>query len=215
MSAPKPTSQGFRDHAKDEIAKFHGRKKKKAKESGKRKKDLPNASQECILLQQHTMTSVLASDATSVTSTLTGATGAKCGSITLLQDVVILAFGPTSKPPIPVVIHSPMAHLTLLMGCVNEEWDCPNLCCVLDSDAALSTVNYHFMEAIIGQFTHILKKIYLPDNYAAIVLSGSVHTPNSLPLQRNFRSGSRFIYHIPPRMVVLPPFLLLQGQMLL
>ena len=137
----------------------------------------------------------MASDDTSVTSTLTGATGAKRGSITLLQDVVILASGPTSKPPIPVVIHSPMAHLTLLTGCVNQERDCPNLRCVLDSGAALSTTNFHFMEAVIGQFPHILKKIYLPDDYAAIVLSGIVHTPDSLPVTTELSVG--FEIHLP------------------
>ena len=99
---PQADQPGIRDHAKDEIAKFHGCKKKKAKESGKRKnintvnwENLPKASQEHILLQQRANTSVSASDATSVTSTLTGATGAKRGNITLLQDVVILVSGPT------------------------------------------------------------------------------------------------------------------------
>ncbi len=143
-----------RDHARDEIAKFRARKKKKTRKNinnRKKKKtrkninnlnwdDLPKASQECILLQQRTMTSVSASDATSVTSTITGTTSSKRGSITLLQDVVVLASGPTSKLPIPVAIHSPMAHnLTLLTGCMNEERDCPNLRCFLDSCAALTT----------------------------------------------------------------------------
>jgi len=88
-----------------------------------------------------------------------------------------------------------MAHYTLLTGCVNEERDCPNLCCVLDSDAALSAAIFHFMEAVIRQFPHILKKIYLPNDYAAIVLSGIVHTPDSLPVTTELLVG--FKIHLP------------------
>jgi hypothetical protein len=38
------------------------------------------------------------------------------------------------------------------------------------------------MEAVIRQLPHILKKIYLPDNYAAIVLSGILNTPDLAPI---------------------------------
>ena len=93
------------------------------------------------------------------------------------------------------MIHSQMAQLTLLTGSVNEDRDSPNLRCVLDSGAALSTVNFHFMEAFIRQFPHILKKIYLPDDYAAIVLSGIVHTPDSLPVTSELLVG--FEIHLP------------------
>jgi len=78
---------------------------------------------------------------------------------------------------------------------VNEDRDSPNPRCVLDSGAALSTVNFHFMEAVIRQFPHILKKIYLPDDYAAIVLSGIVHTPDSLPVTSELLVG--FKIHLP------------------
>jgi hypothetical protein len=75
-----------------------------------------------------------------------------------------------------------MAHLILQTGTSTEDRDCPGLKCVFDSGAALSTANFHFIEAVIQQFPHILKKIYLPEDYTAIVLSGIVNTPDSAPV---------------------------------
>jgi hypothetical protein len=51
------------------------------------------------------------------------------------------------------------------------------------------------MEAVIWQFPHILKKIYLPDDYAAIVLSGIVNTPDSAPVTTELTVG--FDIHLP------------------
>jgi hypothetical protein len=51
------------------------------------------------------------------------------------------------------------------------------------------------MEAVIRQYPHILKKIYLPDNYAAIILSGIVNTPDSAPITTKLNVG--FDIHLP------------------
>jgi hypothetical protein len=50
-----------------------------------------------------------------------------------------------------------MAHISLQTGNSVEEKDCPNLRCVVDTGAALSTANFHYMEAVIRQYPHILK----------------------------------------------------------
>ncbi len=39
---------------------------------------------------------------------------------------------------------------------------------------ALSTTNFDFIAAVVCQYPHILNKIYLPEDYVAIVLSGIV-----------------------------------------
>ncbi len=75
-----------------------------------------------------------------------------------------------------------MAHLTLQTSTSNEERDCPALKCVFDFGAALSHANFHFMEAVIWQFPYILKKIYLPEDYAATVLLGIVNTTGLAPV---------------------------------
>jgi len=88
-----------------------------------------------------------------------------------------------------------MAHITLATGSPNEEKDCPNLRCVFDTGAALSTANLHFMEAVVRQFPHILKRIYMPVEYAAIVLSGIVTSPNNKPVTTELPVG--FEIHLP------------------
>ncbi len=142
------------------------------------------------------------SDITSVgvNSSVTGGTGpvgwggTSRGNITLHQDVVVLATN-SRKPLIPITIHSPMAHLTLQTGLPSKDRDCPNLRCVFDSGEALSTANFHFIEAVVRQFPHILKKIYMPEDYAAIVLSGIVNTPDSAPVMTELTVG--FEIHLP------------------
>jgi hypothetical protein len=136
----------------------------------------------------------------SVNSSVTGGTGpvgqggTQRGNITLHQDVVFLVTD-SRKPLIPITIHSPMAHLTLQTGVSSEDRDCPNLRCVFDSGVALSTANFHYMEAVVRQFPDILKKIYMPEDYAAIVLSGIVNTRDSAPVTTELTVG--FEIHLP------------------
>ena len=56
------------------------------------------------------------------------------------------------------------------MGCSN----CPVVRCVLDTAAALSTGNFHFVTAIAKQYPHCIAKIFVPQDYNPIVLSGIV-----------------------------------------
>ena len=88
-----------------------------------------------------------------------------------------------------------MAHITLETGMANEEKDCPNLTCVLDTGVALSMANFHFMDAVVRQFPHILKRIYMPAEYAAIVLSGIITSSNDEPITTELPVG--FEIHLP------------------
>ncbi len=60
---------------------------------------------------------------------------------------------------------------------------------MFDSGAALSTANFHYMDAVIKQHLHILKAIYLPDNYASIILSGIVTSSNEAPITTELSVG--------------------------
>jgi hypothetical protein len=51
------------------------------------------------------------------------------------------------------------------------------------------------MKAVVWQFPHILKKIYMPEDYAAIVLSGIINTPDSVPVTTELTVG--FEIHLP------------------
>jgi hypothetical protein len=109
-----------------------------------------------------------------------------------------------------------MPHLTLQMGGPKEEKDCPALRYMLDSGALLSTTNFHYMVAVIKQYPHILKAMYLPDNlYATIVLSRIVTTPDEVPVTTKLSNGFEISFHISPRTKMRPPFSLLQVLMLL
>jgi hypothetical protein len=205
---PNNDQPGVRDSAKLNILQYQTRRRRKTWENRKRKnvhtlnlEDLPWSTQDQNLLQHWAKASGATTDATSVSvrSSITGATGSvgtgvKRGSITLHQDMVVLASDST-KPPTPIAIHSPMAHLTLQTGTSTEDRDCLGLKCVFDSGAALSTANFHFMEAVIQQFPHILKKIYLSEDYAAIVLSGIINTPDLAPVTIELTVG--FDIHLP------------------
>jgi len=201
---PNADKPGIRAHTAAQIKDFQERRGRKTARGSKRKNvntltwdDIPK-ERRAVLLQQHHSGSVVTTDGGSVASSITGVTmpqrpGARI-SVTFHQDVVVLT-GTSSLPPIPVAIHSPMAHITLAIGMANEEKDCPNLCCVFDTGAALSTANFHFMEAVVHQFPHILKRIYMPAEYAAIVLSGIVTSSNDEPITTELPVG--FEIHLP------------------
>jgi hypothetical protein len=137
-----PDKPGIRANAAIQIKDFQERRGRKTAKSSKRKNvntlswdDIPK-ERRAVLLQQHHSGLVVTTDGGSVASSITGITtpqrpGAR-NSVTLHQDVIVLT-GTSSLPPIPVAIHSPMAHITLETGTANEEKDCPNLRCVFDN----------------------------------------------------------------------------------
>jgi hypothetical protein len=88
-----------------------------------------------------------------------------------------------------------MPHLTLQTGKSSEEKDCPGLRCMLDTGASLSTANFHYMEAVVRQYPQILKAIYLPEDYAAIILSGIVTSSAAAPITTELSVG--FEIHLP------------------
>ncbi len=107
--------------------------------------DIPESRRKVLAAQHHaSLNKVVPSSASSAASTLTSTSSPgliRRGNVTLHQDVVILSTQ-SSKPQIPIAIHSPMPHLTLQTGTRNEEQDCPGLRCMLDTGASLSTANF-------------------------------------------------------------------------
>ena len=202
---PNANKPGICEHTTAQIKDFQERKGHKHTKGSKcmnvntlNWEDIPTKHRTVLLQQCHTG-SVVTTDGGSVASLITGATTTrspgKCVShITLHQDVIVLA-GSSSLPPIPVVIHSPMAHITLQTGTAHDEKDCPNLQCVFDTGVALSMANFHFMEAVVCQFPHILKRIYMSAEYAAIVLSGIVTSSNDESITTELPVG--FEIHLP------------------
>jgi hypothetical protein len=202
---PNANQPGVADRVKINIQDFQAQKKCRIKEFRKRKnvnminwEDIPAQRRKVILQQQQSLMSVVMADTTSVASSLTSPTCSSttnhCPNVVLHQDAVVLAMEP-SMPPIPITIHNPMAHVTLQTGSCDETKDCPGIRCLFDSGAALNMVNYHFMEAVICQYPHIIKQIYLPDNYAAIILSRIVSSAMDGSITTKLSVG--FELHLP------------------
>ncbi len=80
----------------------------------------------------------------------------------------------SSHPTLPVAIQKGMPHITLQLGTVLNDTKSPCIRCVLDTAAALCTSNYHFFAAIAKRYLHCVVKIYLPEDYSPIILSGIV-----------------------------------------
>ena len=130
VTCPNANKPGICEHTTAQIKDFQVRRGRKHAKGTKRKNvntlnwdDIPS-EHHTVLLKQHHSGSVVTIDGGSVASSITGATttwasGIHVSHITLHQDIIILA-GTSSLPPNPIVIHSPMAHITLQTGTSNE-----------------------------------------------------------------------------------------------
>jgi hypothetical protein len=94
--------------------------------------------------------------------------------IIFVADVVVLSSAsPTCDIlPAPIVSNFPHIHLQFgtELGCAN----CPVIRCVVDTAAALSTGNFHFVAAVAKQYPHCVAKLFVPKDCSPIVLSGIV-----------------------------------------
>jgi hypothetical protein len=200
---PNAHMSGVKEKAELNLQKFNSQKKKNVCYSKKRHnlhtlnwEDIPKKRRKVIINQQRALISIteLPSVVSSIMGSTPGANVIRRSNITLLQDVIVLSTQ-SSKPQILIRIHSPMPHLTLQTGTAKEERDCLGFRCMLDTGASLSTANFHYMEAVVWRYPHILKAIYLPDDYAAIVLSGMVTLSTDAPVTTKLPVG--FEIHLP------------------
>jgi uncharacterized Zn finger protein (UPF0148 family) len=94
--------------------------------------------------------------------------------IIFVADVVVLSSSSASRDILPAPIVSNFPHILLQFGTDLGCSNCPIVRCVLDTAAALSTGNFHFVAAIAKQYPHCVAKIFVPKDYNPIVLSGIV-----------------------------------------
>ena len=190
IKCPNAGNPGIQENAKNMIECICNKRKKKQQDSQKCKNlattnysDFDDASKERI--RQQVLQSVsTASDAASVSSSITGTTGgtttASAGAgrgrgkpVIYMYDAQVLQTE-SNRPTLPVAIQSGMPHITLQLGTVLGDNESPCIRCVLDTAAALCTGNYHFFAAIAKRYPHCVAKIYLPEDYSPIILSGIV-----------------------------------------
>ena len=204
MNANNP---GVSDNAQKNIDRMKTNRQKRHRANTKRKNlgtanflDFDEAGQKCIREQVlNAMGSCdVVSDNTSVASLVTTpstvATPAGCGCghpRIFVVDVQVLAAGPDLKPMMPVSIQSNLLHIVMQFGLDPDCPNCPSIHCAIDLCAALTTGNLHFFVLLVKQFPHIVAKIFAPQDYAPIILSGIVQS-NQEAVTTNLDVGFQF-----------------------
>ena len=94
--------------------------------------------------------------------------------IIYVVNVSVLSSSSPSRAIMPAPIMSNFPHIRLQLGSTLDCADCPVLRCVVDTAAALTTGNFHFVAALAKKYPHCVNKIYVPEDYNPIVLSGIV-----------------------------------------
>ena len=221
---PNRDNPGVRENAKKNIEKMKANRQKRHRQNTKRKNlgtanfaDFDVAGQdrirEQVLLSLHGPGRDV-SGATSVSSSVTtpssiapahgggrgGGTGrgspaGRGGGRVFIVDVTVLAAGPTLKPMMPIAIHSNLPHIVMQFG---PTLDCPNspsIRCAVDSCAALSTGNFHYFASLAKRFPHCVARVFAPQDYAPIVLSGVVQSHQHEAVTTELEVG--FQFHLP------------------
>jgi hypothetical protein len=116
------------------------------------------------------------------------------GGFILVADVVVLAAGLPLKCAMPISIQSNLPHIILQFGADLDCPNCPSICCAVDSCASLTTGNFHFFGSVAKRFPHCVSKIFIPKEYAPIVLSGIVLS-NAALITTKLEVG--FLFHLP------------------
>ena len=118
------------------------------------------------------------------------------GGVILVADVIVLAEGSPLKHDMPILIQSNLPHITIQFG---ADLNCPNchlICCAVNSCVALPMGNFHFFTSVVKCFPHCIAKIYTPEDYAPIILSGIVQS-NKEAVTTKLEVG--FLFHLPYR----------------
>jgi hypothetical protein len=89
-------------------------------------------------------------------------------------DVSVLLTATANKELLLAPITTNFPHIRLKLGTNLDNESCPEVHAIVDTATALSTGNFHFVLAIAKTFPHCLAKLYVPEDYNLIILSGIV-----------------------------------------
>jgi hypothetical protein len=92
----------------------------------------------------------------------------------LVIDVSVLSSASLNKSILLAPIMTNFPHIHLQMGTKLDCPKCPVLRCVVDTAVALMMGNFHFVAAVAKHYIHCVAKIFVPEDYNPIVLSGIV-----------------------------------------
>ncbi len=98
------------------------------------------------------------------------------GPCIFVCNVIVFGAGTALKRMMPITIQSNLPHIVLQFG---ADLNCPNclsICCAVDSCATLTTGNSHFFASLVKCAPHCVAKVFAPQDYAPIILSGIVQS---------------------------------------
>ena len=207
---PNRDNPGIRDHAAKQIENMRKNRKKRHSRNLKRKnlgtanfadfdEEGQNRIREQVLQANGDQTSVASSVTTQSPPGADRGRGrgrGRGGGVILIADVVVLAAGTPLKRAMPISIQSNLPHIVLQFGADYDTPNCPSICCAVDLCAALTTGNFHFFASVAKRYPHCVAKIYTPEDYAPIVLSGIV---SSDAASITTELGVGFLFHLPYR----------------
>ena len=106
-----------------------------------------------------------------------------------------MAAGPALKPMMPITIYSNLPHIVMQFGLTLDCSHSPSICCAVDLCTALSTGNFHYFACLAKRFLHCLAKVFAPQDYVSIVLSGVVQSNQHKAVTTELYVG--FQFHLP------------------
>lgn len=89
-------------------------------------------------------------------------------------EAQVLSATKSNKPSLPVQIEHAMPHIMLQLGAEYDSGESPYIRCMVDTAAGLTTGNFHFVANLAKRYPDCLLRIFLPEDYSPIVLSGIV-----------------------------------------
>jgi hypothetical protein len=194
---------GIHENAKKVIKHIHSNQKKKQQDFTKRKNlatanfsDFDAKGQEHICHQVFNCPSKTASVPSLITA-MTGGTLATSPAKSAIGKHVMFLYNAQAlntnihHPMLPVSIQLIMPHINLHLSTNMNNSSSPIVCCVVNTAAALCTGNYHFFPAIAKQYPQCVAKIFLPEDYSPIILSGIVQD-NAEPITTDLHVAFQF-----------------------
>jgi len=206
VKCPNKLNPGVQDNAQKNMEKYRADRKKRRERTSKKRNlatinlaDFDEVSQQRI--QEQVLQSTIKGDVDDSTSVISAVTlqskpqnsqkKSKSGYI-FIVDVQVLAAGSTTKKPMPITIQCTLPHIVLQLGNDLDCPNCPSIRCAVDTCAALSTGSFHFFAAIAKRSPHCIAKIFAPNEYAPIILSGIVQSSDEAAGTTNLEVGWQF-----------------------
>lgn len=94
-----------------------------------------------------------------------------------------------------MTIDHALPHIDLELGSTLNDSGSPSIKCAVDTLAVLSTGNFHYFATIVKHHPECVKRIYVPEDYAPIILSGIVQREDQVPITTELNVG--FDLHMP------------------